>query len=238
MPSAEFALSPNRQTFYPSTLMDRDSSGAFTLIELLVVIAIIAVLASIALPVYTGVQEKARVTQDLSNLRQLGIATQTYLNDNDNIYFVPTTNWMSKLNPKYVPIWKIFESPFDKRTPQESPTNAPISYGLNENTTGTTPNSGIATDRITQPSTYILFAPAQSGTGFSGLSGDAGGVKVNKDNAGPLGPNAGGTHNKGLRINACMADLHAENMSWKDFHDDTPDPNASPAPTGSYRWHP
>ncbi len=66
----------------------KNSPRAFTLIELLVVITIIAILASIALPVFSSIQEKARATQDMNNLRQLGIATQTYLNDNDGVIFV------------------------------------------------------------------------------------------------------------------------------------------------------
>ena len=48
---------------------------------------VIAVLASIALPAYTGIQERARVVQDMSNLRQLGLATQMYMNDNDGVIF-------------------------------------------------------------------------------------------------------------------------------------------------------
>ena len=53
----------------------------FTLIELRVVIAIIAILAAILFPVFAQAREKARQTQCLSNLKQLGTAFQMYTND-------------------------------------------------------------------------------------------------------------------------------------------------------------
>ena len=211
----------------------KKSSGAFTLIELLVVITVIAILVSIALPVFSSVQEKARITQDMSNLRQLGIATQTYLNDNDSIVFSSdqaTTPWMKSLHPKYLPAWKIFQSPFDKRASLEDDTTAPVSYGLNLNIPGK------STDKITRPSAFILIAPAQSSAATVSFTGTAtSAVTVNKDSSVPGGTATGGTQNKRARINALFADLHGDSMTWTTFKTDT---NGNPQDDANFRWVP
>jgi prepilin-type N-terminal cleavage/methylation domain-containing protein len=65
----------------------RWSTGtAFTLIELLVVIAIIAMLAALLLPVLARAKDSARSIQCLNQMRQIGLATRLYADDNGDLF--------------------------------------------------------------------------------------------------------------------------------------------------------
>jgi prepilin-type N-terminal cleavage/methylation domain-containing protein len=200
---------------------------AYTLIELLVVIAIIAILVALAYPVYTGVVERAKATKDTSNLRQIGLATQTYLNDNDGVLFSPNTTWMSQLelNKKYLSVWRVLQSPFDKRVSSESGNaTTAISYGVNANIYPG--GAAMPSSKITNPTGFILFAPAQALGATVTFSGRATsplpGVTVvaiggNTVTSNPGGNVTNGTYSSRRLINALFADLHCETMTWTAF---------------------
>jgi prepilin-type N-terminal cleavage/methylation domain-containing protein len=61
----------------------KHAKSAFTLIELLVVITIIAILASIAFPVFNTVTERANQTKDLANIRQVGVTLKLFASDHN-----------------------------------------------------------------------------------------------------------------------------------------------------------
>jgi prepilin-type N-terminal cleavage/methylation domain-containing protein/prepilin-type processing-associated H-X9-DG protein len=201
--------------------MKNKYSRAFTLIELLTVIAIIIILAAILVPSLNSALERAKATKDMSNLRQMGIAMQTLLNDNDQLLPVTatwpgiSTSTTPVLYPKYIGTRKVFQSPFDKRTPAETDT-APVSYSINHNmyvNLGANPNML----KIKSPSSTFLMAP-----NYPNATGDPGKVASwgasNTTNApdlpvGGLGETTG-THNKGRQINVLFCDWHTESVTF------------------------
>jgi prepilin-type N-terminal cleavage/methylation domain-containing protein len=61
--------------------MDKHNQG-FTLIELLIVVVIIGILASIAIPKFSAVREKAFIAAVKADLRNLANLQDVYYNDN------------------------------------------------------------------------------------------------------------------------------------------------------------
>jgi prepilin-type N-terminal cleavage/methylation domain-containing protein/prepilin-type processing-associated H-X9-DG protein len=112
------------------------SNKAFTLIELLVVIAIIAILAAILFPVFAQAKAAAKSTQELSNVKQLQLATLMYTNDYDDNYPWALDNawqhtWVSCIEP-YIKSYPLFNSPFDSNTtPLITWAGVAVSFGAN-----------------------------------------------------------------------------------------------------------
>jgi general secretion pathway protein G len=112
---------------------------AFTLIELLVVIAIIALLAAILFPVFSRARASAKNSSDLSNLRQIGLASGLYSADADDLFpfaadasdkykpeiwshepefqaLIPSMPLMNQVLQPYAKNQEIFKSPADNGT--------------------------------------------------------------------------------------------------------------------------
>jgi hypothetical protein len=137
---------------------------------------------------------------------------------------------MKSLHPKYLPAWKIFQSPMDSRSSLESDTTSPVSYGLNLNAVG------LSTDKIQKSTLFILLAPAQNNNAqvkFAGVSGAT--VTVLRDSSAPGGTATGGTQKKRRSINALFADLHSESLSWTTFKMAATGPTDDPS---RFRWEP
>ena len=87
MKRSKFLSSGSQHNGYYATLR------SFTLIELLVVIAIIAILAAMLLPALSAARERARAANCMSNLKNIGLGTKMYIDDNKEFFPNFTTDY-------------------------------------------------------------------------------------------------------------------------------------------------
>ena len=234
-------------------------ASGFTLIEILVVIAIIAILSAILLPVLSSARESARTITCVSNLKQIGLGMQMYL-QNNNGYYPSKENpnndnncsWVDRVYP-YVKSTGVFECPShpdgEYRTgcppmeeiPGETGFTHAITYdGSYMLNVFEDPYHSARESRVRHPSSTILVSD-----GIANWDTPAGNNYVVTGNS-PSLKNAEDLHSVGITErhhdgdNVLFADYHAKWMSmdallqrslWRaDGQSELP-PTPTPAPT-------
>jgi prepilin-type N-terminal cleavage/methylation domain-containing protein/prepilin-type processing-associated H-X9-DG protein len=124
---------PCERTLLVGDIMTRKHRG-FSLVELLVVIGIIAILIGLLLPSLSKARKQSQSVVCQSNLRQMGIILQTYVNENKGWLFPvgpldPITGTYGTFGTNFAPNgrWPMYVAGFQIHSPNPLPFN-PASY--------------------------------------------------------------------------------------------------------------
>ena len=173
--------------------MIQTTRKGFTLIELLVVIAIIAILAAILFPVFARARENARRSSCSSNIKQIGLGFQQYIQDYDEKYPLiaaggaQNQGWAIQMQP-YLKSSQIFQCPSETNAPAAGvSTVGSATYGQ-ANYSDYWYNSrlaGASQARVDQVSSTVINGDGENGSAAYAFNGESVTTGITNDGSTP-----------------------------------------------------
>jgi prepilin-type processing-associated H-X9-DG protein len=140
--------------------MRASPKGFFTLVELLITISILVLLMSVLLPALNKARGKAKQIKCLNNLKQLGIAENMYVMDNqETILDCENSTWdrmLASYLHKSIDPWPGYKGVYGYDTAFVCPMGKGLGTGSFSNPLGIIGTGGAASDAVYGPGGHII----------------------------------------------------------------------------------